>query len=293
MALPVIDPRRARQVQQEITLRDTLDSIDKKVAVISNKGGVGKSTMSVNLALELAKRGNKVGILDADITGPNIPKMLGVEGKRMEIIDKKLMPMQVENLKVVSMSFLLMKEDTAVIWRGPLKMGVLRQFLSDVNWGELDYLIIDLPPGTSDEALSIAQLITDLDALVAVTTPQAVSLLDVAKSMKFAKTMDLPVIGLVENMSGLTCPKCDYKIDVFGSKTGEKFAKTYKIPFLGRVPLHPEIAKGGDSGKSYLMKSDLNEPFAQIVDKIVSGVAEASQKRKEKAAELESANTAE
>ncbi len=291
MSIPIIDPQKAKQIQQDMRLDETISKIDTILSVIANKGGVGKSTVAVNLAATLADMGKKVGILDADVTGPNIPKMLNIEGKRLDVIDGKLIPHQVGNIKVVSMSFLLSDSDTPVIWRGPLKMGVLKQFLSDVNWGKMDYLIVDLPPGTSDEALSIAQLMPNLDGFVAVTTPQAVSLLDVSKSIKFAAAVKLPVLGLIENMSGLTCPKCGHEIDVFGKGSALKFAKSYDLTFLGSIPLNPEICKSGDDGKPFV-KSKCAEAaaFISIAEKLLVEVTKV--KEGKKAADSSNAETA-
>ena len=192
---------------QEELLRSRLSKIKHRIMVMSGKGGVGKSTVAANLAWALAQKGFRVGLLDADIHGPNVPLMLGVEGRRLAMSPEGIEPLEVgPGIKVVSMSFLLHDSDTPVIWRGPLKMGALRQFLSEVNWGDLDFLLVDLPPGTGDEPLSIAQLINKMDGSIIVTTPQDVALLDSRKSVNFSKRVSVPVLGIIENMSGLICP---------------------------------------------------------------------------------------
>jgi Mrp family chromosome partitioning ATPase len=233
-----------------------MGAIGKKFMVLSGKGGVGKSSVAVNLAAILALRGKKVGILDADIHGPNIPKMLGVDNERPETapgpFDGILPIAASENLHVMSIGFFLQNEDHAVIWRGPMKHGVMKQFLGEVHWGALDYLIIDLPPGTGDEALSISHLIGKVDGAVIVTTPQDVALLDSKKSISFCKELKIPKIGVVENMSGMLCPHCGKTIDLFKTGGGEKIAKRMKVPFLGRVPLDPAMVLCGDEGKPFV-----------------------------------------
>lgn len=251
---------------------ESLGKIKHKIVVLSGKGGVGKSTVSTNLALSLAQKGYNVGLLDSDIHGPSIPKMLGLEEKRPEPTPIGIPPISaLPNLKVMSMGFLIMDKDAPVIWRGPMKMGAIKQLLGDVNWGDLDYLIIDLPPGTGDEPLSIAQLIPDNDGAVIVTTPQDVALVSVRKSINFVKKMNMPVIGIVENMSGFKCPHCDKKIDIFKTGGGKKAAEDFKIPFLGNIPLDPEIVQTGDSGKTFMTKNkDKNtaDSFRNIVSNI-------------------------
>ncbi|WP_407282884.1 Mrp/NBP35 family ATP-binding protein [Methanolobus sp. WCC1] len=247
-------------------------AIKKKIMVMSGKGGVGKSTVAANLAARLAERGSKVGLLDADIHGPSIPKMFGIEDTRPEVDENGIVPISVtENLVVMSVALLLEDKDAPVIWRGPAKMAAIKQFLEDVSWGNLDYLIVDLPPGTGDEPLSIAQLIEKMEGAVVVTTPQDVALVSVRKSIKFAEILKVPVIGIVENMAGIICPHCDEKIDIFGRGGVEKAAKDFNVSVLGELPMDPKIAEIEDSGKVH---TDINEEmlwgkeFASIVDSV-------------------------
>ena len=198
-----------------------LKQIKHKIIVLSGKGGVGKSTVSANLALSLAQKGHKVGLLDVDIHGPSLPRIMGLDGSTVEILNEKLLPIPAtDNLKVMSIGFLLKGSDDAVIWKGPLKMGVIKQFLKDVDWGELDYLIIDCPPGTGDEPLSVIQIIGELDGAVIVTTPQDVSIIDVRRSVQFCRTVELKVLGIIENMSGFACPHCGEITNIFKSGGG-------------------------------------------------------------------------
>jgi ATP-binding protein involved in chromosome partitioning len=261
--------------EQQARLDATLSKIKNRLLVFSGKGGVGKSTVAANLGLALANKGLQVGLLDVDIHGPNLAKMLGVEGKRMEAQGaNRILPVSVNgNLKVVSMAFLLENPDLPVIWRGPLKMSAIRQFISDVDWGELDWLIVDSPPGTGDEPLSVAQLVPATGAVV-VTTPQEVSLLDSRKAVTFARRLGLEVVGVVENMSGLTCPHCGGKIDLFKEGGGERIAREMEVPFLGRVPIDPGIVQASDSGRPFLVdnpESESAKAFHTIVDKILGG----------------------
>ncbi len=264
---------------QEELLRKRMEKIKHKIMVMSGKGGVGKTTVSVNLALELARRKFKVGLLDADIHGPNVPLMLGLEGARLEVGEEGIEPIVIGDgeLKVVSMSFLLQSPDTPVIWRGPLKMGALRQFLSEVNWGELDFLIVDLPPGTGDEPLSIAQLIKGLDGSIIVTTPQEVALLDSRKSVNFSKKLGVPVLGIIENMSGFVCPHCGKEVALFKVGGGEKAAKEHGVPFLGRIPVDPKIVEIEDSGRLIFevgSDSPFFRAFREIVDRLLERLGE-------------------
>jgi Mrp family chromosome partitioning ATPase len=258
---------------EETKVFENMNKIRHKILVMSGKGGVGKSTVAVNLALALAMRGFETGILDVDIHGPNIPKMLNVEDAVLTGESKSLCPIIVPpNLRVMSMGFLLSSRDTPVIWRGPMKMGVIRQFLGDVKWGPLDYLVIDLPPGTGDEPLSIAQLIPEADGVVVVTTPQDVALLDSRKSVMFAKAVKLPMIGIVENMSSFECPHCGKEIELFKSGGGERAAKQLGVPFLGRVPFDSKVVLSGDDGIPIVLAhpdSPGAKALTEIVDMIV------------------------
>ncbi|MGB9005442.1 MAG: Mrp/NBP35 family ATP-binding protein [Candidatus Aminicenantales bacterium] len=259
--------------EEEAKISKRLTRIHNRVLVFSGKGGVGKSTVAANLALSLSLRGEKVGALDVDIHGPNLAKMLGVDEKKMDVSSDVIMPVQVnDNLKLVSMSFLLSSPDLPVIWRGPMKMKIIQQFLGDVEWGDLDWLIIDSPPGTGDEPLSVAQLIPATGAIV-VTTPQEVSILDSRKAVIFAMKLNLKILGIVENMSGLTCPHCGRRIDLFKTGGGEAAALELGVPFLGRIPIDPRIVISGDEGKPFadaLTASEASRAFQEIVDRIMN-----------------------
>ncbi len=244
----------------------------KKLVVMSGKGGVGKSTVAANIAFALTMKGYRVGLLDSDLHGPSIPKILGLEDlKGLEVVDGKLKPAEVNGLKVVSIQFLLPSKDSPVVWRGPMKHKFLEQIFNDVNWGELDFLVIDCPPGTGDEIISIFQLAKP-DAAVIVTTPQSVALEDVKKAINFAKK-GVQKIFLIENMSGLICPHCGKRIDVFGVGGGKKLAEETGIKFLGSVPLDPEIMKSCEEGQPFV-KLNMNSAkvFKEIVDKLVQEV---------------------
>jgi len=255
---------------EEARLQARLRQIKHTLVVMSGKGGVGKSTVATNLAVTLAQREHVVGLLDADIHGPNIPKMLGMEGAQLVNTGDGLRPlMYYPNLKVISVAFLLQSPDNAVVWRGPLKHAVIRQFLGDVQWGPLDYLIVDLPPGTGDEPLSVAQTIPHADGAIIVTTPQDVALLDARKSVTFARMLHLPVRGIIENMSGFICPHCGKRTDIFKTGGGEQAAAAMHVSFLGRIPLDPTVVTLCDDGKPYVEKfpeSEMAQVFAQIAD---------------------------
>jgi ATP-binding protein involved in chromosome partitioning len=258
---------------EKTSLSENIQKIHHKVLVMSNKGGVGKSTVAVNLALGLAHKNKRVGLLDIDIHGPCIPNLLGLEDQPLVGDGNKIQPVAYStNLKVVSMGFLLGDKETPVIWRGPLKMKTIQQFLEEVDWGELDFLIIDSPPGTGDEPLSIAQLIKDLGGVIVVTTPQELALLDSRKAVNFARKLGVPVLGVVENMSGFICPHCGKRTDLFKTGGGEKAAKAMNVPFLGKVPFEPEIVTSGDEGKPFVWESKDSQAagvFKQIVNQMI------------------------
>lgn len=264
-------------IQEETKLQDTLRNIKHVIIVMSGKGGVGKSTVSSNLAAALSMKGYQTGIMDIDITGPNIPKMFGVEDEQLTVNEQRqLVPVTVPpSLKIMSMAFLLPEKDAPVMWRGPVKMGAIKQFIEDVCWGDLDYLVVDMPPGTGDEALSIVQLIPKADGMVIVTTPQDVALLDSRKSLVFGAETHIPIIGIVENMSGFVCPHCGEVTNIFKSGGGEATAKDMNVQFLGRVPIEPGIVESGDSGMPVVLKypeSASAKAFEGIIDRIVKTV---------------------
>ncbi|MBO4798546.1 MAG: Mrp/NBP35 family ATP-binding protein [Candidatus Methanomethylophilaceae archaeon] len=263
-------------IQEETKLQDTLRNIKHVLIVMSGKGGVGKSTVSTNIAMTLSMKGYKTGVMDIDITGPNIPKMFGIEDGQLDVENGKLIPVQVPpSLKLMSMAFLLKSKDTPVMWRGPVKMGAVRQFIEDVEWGDLDYLVIDMPPGTGDEALSIVQLIPKADGMIIVTTPQDVALLDSRKSLVFGAEAGVPIIGLIENMSGFVCPHCGEITDIFKSGGGEATAKEMNVQFLGRIPIEPGIVESGDKGVPAVLGSPdsaTSKAFASITEKIIKTV---------------------
>ncbi|MDD3398544.1 MAG: Mrp/NBP35 family ATP-binding protein [Candidatus Methanomethylophilaceae archaeon] len=258
--------------EKDFKLNESLSHIKHVIIVMSGKGGVGKSTLSVNLAMGLAMSGAQTGIMDIDIHGPNIPKMLHIEDEHIIGVEDGLMPVEVPpRLKVMSMAFLLPDKDSPVVWRGPVKMGAIRQFIEDVKWGDLDYLVVDLPPGTGDEPLSIVQLIPKADGAIIITTPQDVSLLDSRKTVTFARQAEIPVLGIVENMSGMVCPHCNQVVDVFKSGGGERTAADMGVDFLGRVPMEPEVVVSGDDGRPVVMSrpdSEAARAFMRIVDAV-------------------------
>lgn len=255
---------------------ENLKGVKHKIIVMSGKGGVGKSTVAVNLAFSLAGKGKAVGILDADIHGPSVPKLLGVPNMPLMTNDKgKIVPVAVSSsIRVISMAFLLREKDSPVIWRGPVKMGAIKQFIEEVEWGDLDYLIVDLPPGTGDEPLSIAQLIPSPDGAVIVTTPQDVALLSVRKSINFAKAVGLRPIGLIENMGSMKCPHCGKDIDLFADGGVESASKEYGVSLLGRIPMSAEIARSGDEGRPFVADKEngASGVFNAITDRVMDTV---------------------
>ncbi|MDP6869976.1 MAG: Mrp/NBP35 family ATP-binding protein [Candidatus Poseidoniaceae archaeon] len=288
-----------KQMKRKMAIAEMGKGIKHKIMVLSGKGGVGKSTVATGLALSLAQQGLKVGLLDIDITGPNVPKMMGLDGRRLHVESGTIHPAQGHlGVKVISMAFLLEDEDTPVVWRGPIKLGAIQQFIGDVNWGELDYLIIDFPPGTSDEPLTVAQNLPDIDGMVVVTTPQDVALLDSRKSITFAKSLKVNVIGIIENMSGYTirgkaAPGAELELsgpsgkmievitdqsgawsatlDIFKSGGGEKTAEEFGVPFLGKLPFDPGFVRGCDDGVHRIV-SEPEGPSSIAFSKVVAEI---------------------
>jgi len=262
---------RKQLSEQRQMLRFRMEKIKHKVAVISGKGGVGKSTITVNLAAAFALNGKKVGLLDADIHGPSVPKLLGLTGQQLKVGPPGAFPVTGPfGMKVVSIDFFLPGE-APTIWRGPLKMTAIRQFLSDIVWGELDFLFIDLPPGTGDEPLSVAQLLPEIDGVVIVTMPSELSAAVVQKAITFARRLNMPIIGVVENMSGFICPHCGTKSDIFRSGGGEKMAQEANVPFLGSIPIDPQIGVDSDKGEPFVIAhpdSAATKAFIYIVRKV-------------------------
>ena len=258
--------RRAAPAQPQ----QLVPGVKNIIAVASGKGGVGKSTVSVNLAVALAQSGASVGLLDADITGPNIPLMLGVDGQPTASPDNKILPLERYGVKVISIQFFV-PEGQPIVWRGPLVGGAIQQFLRDVDWGELDYLVIDLPPGTSDAQLTLAQAVP-ISGTVLVTTPQEVALLDVSKALAMLRRMSVPVIGIVENMSAFVCPHCGELTEIFGRGGGERFAAEHDLEFLGAVPLDVTVRQGGDVGVPAVAQREPG-PAARALSHLASIVA--------------------
>ncbi|MEK6599611.1 MAG: Mrp/NBP35 family ATP-binding protein [Deltaproteobacteria bacterium] len=259
-----------KETHNKTIIADRMAKVKHKVLVMSNKGGVGKSTVSANLAASLALKGYRVGIADADIHGPNIPKMFGAEGKRLKITDAGIQPYEAFNLKIASIAFLMEGTDEPIVWRDVWKYDFLQQLFGSFNWGELDYLIVDLPPGTGNESITTIELVNKVGGVVIVTTPQDVALLDSRRSVTFSKINNLPIIGIVENMAGLTCPHCGKDVEVFKIGGGERAAVEMGVPFLGRIPIDPMIAVKADSGEPYIIAypdSPVGEIFQEIVDK--------------------------
>ncbi len=240
--------------------------IAHKIIVLSGKGGVGKSSVAVNLAVWLSMQGKRTGLLDIDIHGPSVPKMLGLAGKFAVGTGDKILPLYYgANLKVMSIGFLLGDEKQAVIWRGPMKHNIIRQFVNDVEWGDLDYLIVDCPPGTGDEPLSAVQMLENADGAIVVTTPQDVAVADVRRCMEFCNQVNLKVLGVIENMSGFVCPHCGGRTDIFSNNGGRKVADEFGATFLGSVPIDAEMARLADEGKP-LVEDDTGRESARSME---------------------------
>lgn len=268
------EEQKIKLMQQEVDIVKRMSKIKHKIAVMSGKGGVGKSTIAVNLAAAFAKMGYKTGIMDVDIHGPNVPMMLGVEGKHLIFSSDGIQPVEADGIKIMSVGFFLDSLDSPVVWRGPMKTGVIKQFLSEVNWGDLDVLIIDNPPGTGDEPLTILQSVP-LDGVVLVTTPQAVVQEDVRKGINLVLESKVPIIGIVENMSGFICPHCHEEVPVFGSGNTEEMAKKMDVPFIGKLPLNVETPVSSDTGIPMVLKdpeSDIAKKISEIAKYIESTV---------------------
>ena len=256
-------------------LQARLSTIGRRYLVLSGKGGVGKSTVAANLATALATIGHRTGLMDVDIHGPSIPRLLGIRDSKLTQNDQdELMPVQIGPLKVMSIGFMLPSEEEALIWRGPMKYNAIKQFLSDVNWGELDFLIADAPPGTGDEPLAIAQLLGRVDGAIIVTTPQDIATTDVKKCITFCNKAQIPVTGVIENMSGLICPHCGEEIELFKKGGGERMAKEMNVPFLGSIPIDPQICTASDEGTPFVERfksSPAAKAFYQALYPILNG----------------------
>jgi len=293
------------QMKRKMSMEEIGRKIKHKIMVLSGKGGVGKSTVSTGLAISLAQQGYKVGILDIDITGPNIPKMMGLDDHRLHVEEGRIHPAKGHlGVKVISMAFLLDDPDTPVVWRGPIKLGAIQQFIGDVEWGDLDYLIIDFPPGTSDEPLTVTQSLPNIDGMVIVTTPQAVALLDSRKSITFAESLKVPVIGVIENMSGYTINgvitanssieiagpggktitstsdengNFSVTLDIFKRGGGKSTAEDFGVPFLGALPFDPGFVRGGDDGVHRIISDPEGASsiaFAEVVKAIQAQISD-------------------
>ena len=262
---------------QKLLLQRRMRQIGRKLLVLSGKGGVGKSTVAANLAVSLARSGQKVGLLDVDIHGPSIPQLLGLTGRSVGLQEGQIIPIDSGGgLSVMSIGFLLASEKDPVIWRGPRKFGLIRQFLTDVEWGRLDCLVVDSPPGTGDEPLTVAQLVGSPVGAVIVTTPQDLAIADVRRCISFCQAVSVPVVGIIENMSGYVCPGCGRQVDLFKAGAGRKLAAETHVPFLGRVPIDPAIVSAGDAGTPFVAldapaQGPATAAFADIVQRILDG----------------------
>jgi len=266
-----LEARRQQLIKEQQILRERMSKIRHKIAIISGKGGVGKSTVTVNLAVAFAKAGYKVGLLDADIHGPSIPRLLGLKGQRVQVTNQGAYPVTGPyGIKVISIDFFL-SEEIPTIWRGPLKMSAIRQFLQDMIWDELDVLFIDLPPGTGDEPLSIAQLLPEIDGVVVVTMPTELSSGIVKKAITFALRLNMPIVGVVENMSSFVCPHCGTKTEIFQTGGGKKMAQEAGVAFLGSLPIDPTVGKDADQGKPFMLahpNSEAAKAFIEVIEKV-------------------------
>jgi len=267
-----VEERRKEIQEQEKRLKARMAKIKHKLAILSGKGGVGKSTITANLALALVRKGHKVGVLDADIHGPSIPKIFGVRKGKLIAGPPGIFPAEGPlGTKVASMDFLLPDDETPVIWRGPLKMTAIRQLLADVVWGDLDFLLVDLPPGTGDEPLSVMQLIPDIDGVIMITVPSEVSQIVVKRAVGFTRELHVPIVGIIENMSGFICPKCGAEVNIFGAGGGQKMAEQLGVPFLGRIPIDQRICEDSDSGLPFIVEhseSAATKAFMSVVSKV-------------------------
>lgn len=267
---------KMKEIQdQERRLKIRMAKIKHKLAILSGKGGVGKSTITANLAVALARKGHKVGVLDIDIHGPSIPKILGMRGQKLtagRLEGLGIFPAKGPlNIKVISMDFLLPDDETPVIWRGPMKMGAIRQFLADVAWGELDFLLIDIPPSTGDEPLSLMQLLPDITGVIVVTAPSEVSQIVVKRAVGFTRELHVPVVGIIENLSGFVCPKCGAEFDILGTGGGQKISEQLGIPFLGKIPIDQRICEDSDRGAPFIIEhaeTPAAKAFMQVVNKV-------------------------
>jgi len=259
---------------QDELLKERLSKIKNTIVVLSGKGGVGKSTVATNIAMSLSLKGFRTGLLDVDIHGPSIPTLLGLDGARIESDGKFLLPIKYsDNLKVISTGFMIDDQTKPIVWRGPLKMSFIKQMLSEVVWEELDYLIVDCPPGTGDEPLSVIQTLGEVTGAIIVTTPQKLAVVDVKKSVNFCKNLNTPILGVIENMSGFICPKCNERVEIFKSGGGEEMAKEMDVPFLGKIPISIEIVDAGDLGKPFV-EYYANTESAKNIEEIIRPITE-------------------
>jgi Mrp family chromosome partitioning ATPase len=268
-------PGDMERAEQDKLIHSRLAQIDRKFLVMSGKGGVGKSTVAAYLALLLCNQGNSVGLLDVDLHGPSIPVLFNIQGGLKILEDEGVQPYRFSDcLAIVSIGMFMGDQNTAVIWRGPLKISAIRQFISDIDWGNLDYLIIDSPPGTGDEPLTVAQTIPDAEAII-VTTPQEISLADVRKSITFCRQVDMKILGVIENMSGFSCPHCKKHISLFGKDGGARMASQMGVPLLGQIPIDPDLVIMADKGRlaRFVEKpsEEVDRAYKQVVEKLING----------------------